>query len=290
MYKVAVMGDYDSIYGFAALGLDIYPADDPEESAKLMAAISGVTNKFNTPVIGSGNTLLTLYNDLIGDDEGWDKSRAIQQKWLDEMWNKLTDNRYGQQGIQDAMSPAELKEFKTYFPTLMGLVFRILKYDYDNAGKMDKSTKGEMWIAGTFAKNTDAILQGHVPEIALAWLRSYDDWYDNDLKKIVYIGPGSADVPAPKVMKKDAEGKLVEITEDEVLSGEDQTVYLANDHDGAAVFYLLESNGTQSEPMLYNGDGIKITKPGSYRITAYSINDHAVEAEKANHDKYWTRK
>ena len=81
----------------------------PEESAKLMAAISGVTNKFNTPVIGSGNTLLTLYNDLIGDDEGWDKSRAIQQKWLDEMWSKLTDNRYGQQGIQDAMSPAELK-------------------------------------------------------------------------------------------------------------------------------------------------------------------------------------
>ncbi|HCS75611.1 MAG TPA: V-type ATP synthase subunit F [Clostridiales bacterium] len=25
MYKIAVMGDQDSIYGFAALGLDIYP-------------------------------------------------------------------------------------------------------------------------------------------------------------------------------------------------------------------------------------------------------------------------
>ncbi len=40
MYKVAVMGDYDSIYGFAALGLDIYPADDPEESAKLLRRLS----------------------------------------------------------------------------------------------------------------------------------------------------------------------------------------------------------------------------------------------------------
>ena len=25
MYKIAVMGDYDSIYGFAALGLDTFP-------------------------------------------------------------------------------------------------------------------------------------------------------------------------------------------------------------------------------------------------------------------------
>lgn len=27
MYKIAVMGDYDSIYGFAALGLDTFPTD-----------------------------------------------------------------------------------------------------------------------------------------------------------------------------------------------------------------------------------------------------------------------
>ena len=28
MYQVAVMGDYDSIYGFSALGVDIFPLDD----------------------------------------------------------------------------------------------------------------------------------------------------------------------------------------------------------------------------------------------------------------------
>ena len=28
MYKVAVLGDRDSIYGFAALGLEIYPVED----------------------------------------------------------------------------------------------------------------------------------------------------------------------------------------------------------------------------------------------------------------------
>ena len=34
MYRIAVLGDYDSIYGFAALGLDTFPEEDPEEAAK----------------------------------------------------------------------------------------------------------------------------------------------------------------------------------------------------------------------------------------------------------------
>ena len=33
MYKVGVMGDRDSIYGFAVLGLDTYPVVDPTEAA-----------------------------------------------------------------------------------------------------------------------------------------------------------------------------------------------------------------------------------------------------------------
>ena len=34
MYRIAVLGDYDSIYGFSALGLDIFPQEDPKEVAK----------------------------------------------------------------------------------------------------------------------------------------------------------------------------------------------------------------------------------------------------------------
>ena len=32
MYKIAVMGDYDSIYGFATLGLAVCPVRTPEEA------------------------------------------------------------------------------------------------------------------------------------------------------------------------------------------------------------------------------------------------------------------
>lgn len=36
MYKIAVMGDRDSIYGFAALGLDVFPVTDSAEAARML--------------------------------------------------------------------------------------------------------------------------------------------------------------------------------------------------------------------------------------------------------------
>lgn len=40
MSKVAVMGDYDSIYGFSALGLDIYPVKEKDEGKKLLKKLT----------------------------------------------------------------------------------------------------------------------------------------------------------------------------------------------------------------------------------------------------------
>jgi V/A-type H+-transporting ATPase subunit F len=40
MYKVAVLGDRDSIYGFAALGLETYPVDDRDEAAKVLKTLA----------------------------------------------------------------------------------------------------------------------------------------------------------------------------------------------------------------------------------------------------------
>lgn len=40
MYKVAVIGDRDSIYGFASLGLETYPVSEKEEAAKVLKALA----------------------------------------------------------------------------------------------------------------------------------------------------------------------------------------------------------------------------------------------------------
>ncbi len=40
MYKIAVLGDYDSIYGFAALGLDTFPVETQEEAAEMLSKLA----------------------------------------------------------------------------------------------------------------------------------------------------------------------------------------------------------------------------------------------------------
>lgn len=41
MDKIAVIGDYDSIYGFSALGLDIYPCDEESVHDELIHLAGG---------------------------------------------------------------------------------------------------------------------------------------------------------------------------------------------------------------------------------------------------------
>lgn len=36
MYKIAVIGDKDSVLGFRALGLDVYPVEDAEEARRTL--------------------------------------------------------------------------------------------------------------------------------------------------------------------------------------------------------------------------------------------------------------
>ncbi len=40
MYKVAVLGEYDSIYGFATIGLETFPVSDPEEAEATLNRIA----------------------------------------------------------------------------------------------------------------------------------------------------------------------------------------------------------------------------------------------------------
>jgi len=40
MYKIAEMGDRDSVYGFAALGLDVYPEAESVQAAKTLRRLA----------------------------------------------------------------------------------------------------------------------------------------------------------------------------------------------------------------------------------------------------------
>ena len=63
MYKIAVMGDYDSIYGFAALGLKVCPVTDAAEGARLLKKLS----EEETAVIYITEALASELKDVIAE-------------------------------------------------------------------------------------------------------------------------------------------------------------------------------------------------------------------------------
>jgi Archaeal/vacuolar-type H+-ATPase subunit F len=67
MYKIAVMGDRDSIYGFAAVGLDIYPAEADSNVARQVQRLSenGYAIIYMTEALYSRHEKeLSVFNDL----------------------------------------------------------------------------------------------------------------------------------------------------------------------------------------------------------------------------------
>jgi V/A-type H+-transporting ATPase subunit F len=66
MYKIAAIGDRDSIYGFAALGVGIFPVDDSQQAVKTLRRIadSGYAVIFITEAVASQiQTELERYKD-----------------------------------------------------------------------------------------------------------------------------------------------------------------------------------------------------------------------------------
>ncbi len=66
MYKIAAMGDRNSIYGLASLGISIFPTDDSAEAVKTLRRISesGYAVIFITESLASLiQTEIEKYND-----------------------------------------------------------------------------------------------------------------------------------------------------------------------------------------------------------------------------------
>ena len=228
----------------------------PTEKANLGAAFSGISNKLGT------SDLAKVYFKLINSSTGWDESGERQQDYLDMFWNHLRDDRYGQKAIQDAITdPAEMADLENYYPSLMSIIFRFVRQDFNDSGH-----KGHMRLAGTFAANSEAILQGHVPEIALAWLRSYDSYYANETKAYVW----KEETVVPGTVSFSINGAAV-------TSGpytNDQVVKLRSTSDTDAIYYTLSSGNGTGEPviLLYNDRiGIPLAEGDSVSGTTYQI-------------------
>ena len=66
MYKIAVLGDKDSVLGFRALGLDVFPADNAEQARPILHRLAkdGYAIIYLTEQLAAGlSAELTRYKD-----------------------------------------------------------------------------------------------------------------------------------------------------------------------------------------------------------------------------------
>ena len=66
MYRIAVLGDKDSVLGFKALGLDVFPADNAEQARPILHRLAreGYAIVYLTEQLAAGlNAELARYKD-----------------------------------------------------------------------------------------------------------------------------------------------------------------------------------------------------------------------------------
>ena len=172
-----------------------------------------------------------------------------------EMGNKLIEallkERYpGADTISDYLTDEEEAEIMEALPVILDLALTFASTDY-NTGTLDES----QYYLGTFAYNMNTLISAHYPEINLAWLRSYDSFFESDTTAFT-IEADSATAPSGT------------FTSDGVL-----TLSAAP---GSAVYYSEDDGATYK---LYRRSGVIDT--AAQQIKAYAVSYGVKSAEAA---------
>lgn len=217
-----------------------------------------------------------IYKNILG--EGWDKKNiATKKKWIwEKLWNVLVEPSDGD-GIASVLTPQELIDLKTAWPTLIDRLLTFADEDYKFKDWVEWSmTKGGLNVIATLMYNSSALLQTHYPEVNYAWLRTEDSNYNNE-NKIINVTSNVT----PSVNYSLKEGLYNGM---QVLKLDTKV----NDKDnGAAIFYQLETTvdgkTTTSSWMPYNKQIVLPTgvdSNGEQTTAKYTVKARAALADK----------
>ena len=205
------------------------------------APINAVVSVF-APIIGDVSHILDLYDELIND---WDERSELEKaKSIDWLMHSLLDGKtYGAMSVWDILTEEQREALANALPVVIWFALNYASRDYN-----DTEYDDGMWGVGTFVNNASYIISNHYQEVSMAWVRSYDSYYENDLQAYV-IDPDA-------VTQKDVEGIYISATGTLTLAGQD----------GASIFYSVDGGERWS---LYSGP-VSIDK-NTKNILCFSI-------------------
>ena len=148
----------------------------------------------NTLLYRSATILLdrfTLIDMYFNAFQKWDMlSYGKQDKYLDKIWGYLNSDLTLPDGtpvkkITDFVTPDEQELIKDSVYTLSSFLLLWISKEYKTPPSIDGVNSTLVHLV-TLIANGKTLIQGHFPEICLAWLSTYDDNYSHENSK--YLG------------------------------------------------------------------------------------------------------
>ena len=201
------MGDLLGGLGFSFWDQQIY--NNYYNANYALAAVASVFVSFGT----SFSYTIGVYADLIYSwDERTDSENAETLDWL---MHKIAGP-----GLYSVLDDEQKEMLMEALPVVLWLALNYASADYEKNGFL--TTDDGMWGVGTFVNNASTIISYHYPELNAAWIRTYDDFYTNDLQAYT--------IDPDQLSYKDPEGYYSTATKQLSITGEA----------GASIFYSLD--------------------------------------------------
>ena len=264
----------------------VYSLDD-DALAGLMQAFGGISD-----VIGLG-TKWDLYTYVLGDWTNGDTKPAEKEDFIGELWNMLfVDELPNGDRLSNYFTSSQLTTLHNDFYTLVDVIFEILSEDYStNCKNYDdyKLNFSDSWVTLPTAIHIGIrLIQAHIPEVVLAWLRSYDSYYTNPMAGIastqVHMDSSNYKPDATSAYVVNSDGTETQIASS-YSSYENVTLKLSNDANaGAAVLFTITAttdgtsriikylgkNVTEGDELRYS-DEIQLESLSDVYDTIYTI-------------------
>ena len=185
-YSTTVVKGSKSFQTALAYVMNMVFSMEPEKKEKIMSCTDGLIDRIGI------TTLLGIYTNFINKTFSGMIGSSDFDTTVEKIWTALTelsteDEAKGYHSLKEYLSTDELEELHQALPALVYPILEFVSKDYENYGQDH---------VGTLAYNAMRLIQNHYPEVATAWVRSYDSYYDNDTTPVTLaVGTGGKEAP-----------------------------------------------------------------------------------------------
>ncbi len=237
-------------------------------------------------MIAEYSELIDLYFNVI---QKWATlSKSKQNSYISKIWEYLDGDMQDSNGapvkkISDFVDPDEVELLKHSVYTLSAVFFLFAYKDYKTSPGFENFKDRQIHLI-TLAVNGLTVIQGHFPEICLAWLNAFDENYSLDASK--YAGTeinliDDDNNTAPEIEKNiDIQEQKATVSLNTVIKST-KGVDANSTNNGSAIYYAIYENGEMVGAWQLYREAIVIdtTKDAEYTIKAFAVRFDQMSAQ-----------